>query len=184
MNITQKKEMEMVIRHIVSKVRDKAKEFSFNEGVVAICCTNRRRSDGAGKCFGEIWPDEDSIRIFSLKGNLSFTESLRFGHDDFNHFGTVATKIAVAAKVYYTSKGHEFMSRSLNFPMGYDGCVVYPLRNDRRQICGLMYVSVSGGTDAQNEACAWEAFGPITEELTFFETTNPGPSIGSEEKNI
>ena len=178
MALVQGIEMNQAINSIVEAVRRKAKEVGIENGVVVICYSNRSGFDdeGAGeKCFQSLLKGEDSLRAFSLsKEGISFTESLKDDLEDFEHLGYAAREIAAAAKAYHLSKGHELTSRDLHSPMGYGGYVTYPLVINKKP-CGKIYVAVAGGSERQNEACAWEAYQPIKDGIKVCKTTNPGP---------
>ncbi len=177
MALIQVIEMNQMIDGIVKAVRKKATEIGIENGVIAICCSDREDfgDERAGrKCFQGILQGEDSLKVFSLKDTkLSFTESLADEFEDFEHFGYAAKAIAAAAKTYHLSQGHELTSRGLYSYMGCGGCVVFPLVINREP-CGKIYVAVAGGTESQNELCAWAAYDEIVTNLYACKTTNPG----------
>ena len=172
-------EMNKIITDIVKAVRIKAKELEIQEGIVAICCNagqNLMYEKSSNDYFADFLVGEDLVRFFSLKGtDFSFIESLKSGVENFEYFGDVVKKIAVAAEVYFVSGGQELISRNVCSPVNYGGCVTYPLIANYKP-CGEIYVAVIGGSERQNEVCAWEAYIPISTGLSACRTTNPGPA--------
>lgn len=181
MVLIQMVEMNQAILGIVNAVRKKAEQLGIVDGAVAVCCSEREgfeddMRDG-NKCFYSLLVGEDSLRIFPLKQSEgSFTESLAEDTKNLEYFGDVAKGIAAAALAHHRSEGQELTSRGPNAPTGCGGCVIYPLMINRKP-CGKIYVSVAGGSERQNEVCAWEAYKAIIDGMKICRTTNPGPAL-------
>ena len=172
MALIQFYEMEHVVENIVKAVRAKAAEFGLKNGAIAICYNNTPAySKKVGPIsFEELEPGEDRIRVFQLSPGGSHIVRDESGNDAYQCFGIVANKIAAAAKAYRKSGGACLLSSEAeegdNIPgrINWGGCVLYPIYLNHNH-CANIYVSVSGGTDEEDEECAWAALGPIRHTL-------------------
>lgn len=170
MALITKHGMDRITRRVVKAVRAKAEECEVQEGVVAIGYCNEDGKD----CFRGLLKGEDCMRVFSLKMDDAFTESLESEEEDPENFGNALRKVGMAAKVYAKTSGHELTSCHPNIGINDAGCVVFPIVFNFIPF-GKIYVSVSGMSKEYNELCAWEAYDSIVESLGICDTSNPGP---------
>lgn len=175
MALVQLYEMDSIIIGILMAIRKKAAEFDLSEGAIAICCSDDDFSTRSRQisCFG-LLPGEENMRIFPLRVGGSFV----LQDDETDCLGVVAAKIAAAKEAYIKEPHSPLTSRectSENIPgrQNLGGCVTYPLKTNGH-LCGLIYVAVCGGTERQDELCAWEAYEPIKYGLVSCATSNPG----------
>ena len=181
MAILSEIEKRNLITGILKVVRAKATKIGLENGAVGICYVDDATftSKKGISCF-DLLPGETCLRIFALKKGGSHVVLFDDGKEKKQCFGMVAEKIAAATKAYEDTGGYALTSESCrdedNIPgrWNYGGCVLYPITiND--QLCGRIYVAVSGGTQKQDIACAWEAYKIIKDGMVACKTANPGP---------
>ena len=176
MALIQYAEMEFIIKDIVTAVRAKAAELGLKDGALAICYNNTPdHSEGCSPvAFDGLKRGEDRMRIFHLSENGSHIVRDEDGKECYQCFGIVAMKIAAAAKVFFSTNRQCILSSEAdevqNIPgrVNWGGCVLYPIyygHNHIEDFCAKIYVAVSGGTDEEDEACAWAALEPIRKGL-------------------
>lgn len=162
--------MDKIVRRVVEAVRTKANEFGAQEGVVVVGYCNE---NGKG-CFNLI-EGEVRTRAFSLRMDYAFTEGLQSEEEDPENFGSASGKISKAMKVYAKTDGRVLTSQCPEIGIDDPGCVTFPIIFDSTPF-GRIYVSVSGMmSNEQDELCAWEAYGPIVDNLGMCRTSNTGP---------
>ena len=188
MALVQPYEMDSIVERILVAVRKKAAEFGLTEGAVAICCSDDVSFTKLKQtsCFG-LLPGEDCMRVFPIKQDGSFAVRNEHFEEEADCFGVVAMKVAAAREAYdrdfhspLTSRESSSIS-NITGRQNWGGCVNYPLKINGR-LCGFIFVAVSGGTERQDELCAWEAYEPISRGLVACCTSNPG-RIAYEEKS-
>ncbi|MBR0134444.1 hypothetical protein IJM16_04260 [Candidatus Saccharibacteria bacterium] len=175
MALIQREEMELVVGKTVNAVRAKAAQLGIKDGALAICYNNTPAfSEGSDEvAFDDLKAGEDRLRVFRLHADGSHIVRDEDGAELYQCFGIVAMKIAAAAKAYAKSHGRCILSSEGdevdNIPgrVNWGGCVRFPIFINPDQHCANIYVSVSGGTDKEDELCAWAALKPIQQCLTY-----------------
>ena len=175
MALIQNEEMELVVEKMVKAVRAKAAQLGIKDGALAICYNNTPAfSEGSNEvAFEDLKAGEDRLRVFRLHPKGSHIVRDEDGAELYQCFGIVAMKIAAAAKTYAKTQGQCILSsvgdETDNIPgrVNWGGCVRYPIFINPDQHCANIYVSVSGGTDEDDERCAWAALKPIQRYLAY-----------------